>query len=109
MKCHSSDNLLTVYVEWPTFFDSGVGHAVARRGDLGKLTFGAGYICGALGECFGCQTVPVTVNEWKGQLPKAVVTERIKHLLGKNKCQRLGITSHAWDAVGIGLYAKGCF
>lgn len=101
--------LNAAYIEWPSFFASAVGHAAAARGDLVKLTFGAGFVCGQLRREFGCLIEPIPVNDWKGQLPKSVVIGRIRKILGKDACRKLGIKSHAWDAVGIGLYAKGHF
>lgn len=98
-----------VFIEWPSFFGSAIGHAAAARGDLVKLTFGAGFVCGELHSIFGCKTEPILVNDWKGQLPKDEVTRRIRSIIGVKKCRNLGIKTHAWDAVGIGLYAKGFF
>lgn len=46
---------------------------------------------------------------WKGQLPKSVVEHRLKRYLGGPIWRTLGIRSHAWDAVGIGLWALGKF
>lgn len=91
------------YCEFPTFYDNPGGHMVAKRGDLGKLY----YVIGALGQVAERLDVPfelISVPEWKGQLPKAVVNNRIVQRIGA-----LDIKSHSWDAVGIGLYAKGFF
>jgi Holliday junction resolvasome RuvABC endonuclease subunit len=46
-------------------------------------------------------------SEWKGQLPKSVTINRVRALLGNKVCDRLDIQSHAWDAVGIGLWHQG--
>jgi hypothetical protein len=43
-------------------------------------------------------------SEWKGQLPKPVVERRLRRLIGEAACDQLQIKSHAWDAVGIGLW-----
>jgi len=51
----------------------------------------------------------VKPSEWKGQMPKSVAERRIRKKLGDKVCRRLKIQSHAWDAVGIGLWAKGVF
>lgn len=94
-------------VEWPQFYDSAQGHMVARRGDLNKLTYTVGYITCML-QALGCITTElVPVATWKGQLSKVVVNKRIVKVLGAKRCT--SFSSHAWDAVGIGLYAKGYF
>lgn len=95
------------YVEIPTFRDTPQGHAVARRGDYTKLSMSAGAMCGlASNHC--AQFIPVTPSEWKGQLPKKVVELRIRKKL-KDHPSIQKAKSHAWDAIGIGLYAKGHF
>jgi hypothetical protein len=53
--------------------------------------------------------VLVKPSEWKGQLPKSVVERRLRVTLGNSVCRDLGIESHAWDAIGIGLWARGRF
>ena len=95
------------YCEFPTFYDNPGGHMVAKRGDLGKLY----YVIGALGQVADRLDVPFTlisVPEWKGQLPKHVVNARIADRLGVSELLNT-LRLHAWDAVGIGLYAKGHF
>lgn len=101
-------NCSGVYVEWPNFRGGAVGQSVAASGDLGKLYYAAS-LCLALGLIPGQGGFgePVPVVQWKGQLPKAVVAERIVKRLGQNVCDQLGIDDHAWDAVGIGMYLKG--
>lgn len=46
----------------------------------------------------------VKPSEWKGQLPKPVAERRIRKIIGEEVAAELGIRSHAWDAVGIGLW-----
>lgn len=79
---------------------------VAGRGDLVTLSFFIGYLAGRI-----CPIpfIPVEINKWKGQLSKKNVTDRIKNKLTKKVCKTLEIRTHAWDAVGIGLWAKGHF
>ena len=93
-----------LFVEYPSFFDTAAGTMVAKKGDLLKLTCLVGVMCGWM-ESKSVKTSLVPVNQWKGQLPKQIVTERIIRYLGEKQC--LGIKSHAWDAVGIGLHALG--
>lgn len=94
-------NCTHVFVEDPAYFDSAGGQMSARRGDLKKLVFLAGMICGRL----IYQSQIVRVNDWKGQLPKVVVEARVRSALGDDNCE--GYHSHIWDAVGMGLYLKG--
>lgn len=102
-----------IYIEWPSFFGgSARGYASAARDDIVKLSIATGYIIAWLEKCRGGrpgEIIPVPVRNWKGQLPKDVVIQRIKKLLGTAACYRLGVKTHAYDAIGIGLYAKGHF
>jgi len=98
---------MEVICEMPIFFASGaVGHAAASTDSLQKLCF----LVGVFGEAIRHGTLrtrfsPVYVRDWKGQLPKEIVELRIKHLLGASAC--VGFKLDIWDAVGIGLHAKG--
>lgn len=75
----------------------------AQAGSVYKLTFLVGYLAKAV---YPCIVHVVTPGEWKGQLPKDVVQRRIIKHLGMRTCVKLNIRSHAWDAVGIGLWAS---
>lgn len=93
-------------IEFPGFFESAAGTMVAKTGDLAKLTYLVGLICGTVqAQIFIRSFKLVPVHEWKGQLPKSVVNERIKKILGEKTCEK--IKSHAFDAVGIGLHCLG--
>jgi len=96
---------LRAYVEQPGFFASAKGRASADRGDLVKLSASFGAIAGF---CWygNIQFIPVTVQEWKGNLTKDTVKRRILKLLPNIDP---AYSSHCFDAVGIGLYAKGLF
>lgn len=96
-----------VALEWPRYFESASGEMVAKRGDLCKLAYCAGAYGRVAVGSFGCKLCLVPVNEWKGQLPKPIVEWRIVECLGPKNIAALGIKSHAWDAVGIGLYLRG--
>lgn len=99
------------YCEFPAFHGgSAGGQMVAARGDLVKLTFFVGYwAC----EMMSLSIVPkmVTVQEWKGQLPKSVCHRRIRSILnGLGEGPDLdNMSTHVLDAVGIGLYVAGVF
>lgn len=90
-----------VFLEMPQMMTNVKGIA-AQAGAVYKLAFLVGYIAR---EFQDCTVHTVTVGEWKGQLPKDVVQRRIERTLGAGVCQELGIKTHAWDAVGIGLWA----
>jgi hypothetical protein len=85
------------YIEYPAFFQVH-GAGVATSGALVKLAWFVGLVCGSL----PFPPELVTVNEWKGQLPKEVVIKRIKKIL-----PAVNAKSHDWDAIGMGLYLKG--
>lgn len=92
-----------MYIEYPAKFSSVKGDMVAGRGDLVKLAQLVGYFH-AYFNAKGLRTLDVTVNEWKGQMPKEAVMRRIKRLLPKVRPH-----SHDYDAIGLGLYLKGVF
>ena len=99
------NHTITGYIEIPSFFQSAGGEMVARRGDLVKLTWVAGMLHRTIvGQGGFVRMVPVSM--WKGQLPKHVIENRVMKRLGI-QCVKLGIRSHAFDAVGIGLYLRG--
>jgi len=91
-----------VYFEWPDFF----ANASTRRGDQGKLQMLIGMMVGACLE-LDLEVELVNVRDWKGNLPKHVVEAQVKRILTPRFCARNGIKTHAYDAVGIGLYLKG--
>jgi hypothetical protein len=106
-KIHQQNSLegyhiTRVYIEMPAFFESSEGAMVARKGDLVKLTWFVGLLCGMF---YPIPTELIEVNKWKGQLPKEVVERRIK----KIDPAYHNLKSHSYDAVGIGLYVKGEF
>lgn len=88
--------------EFPEWMNIQLGWA---KGDLQKLVF----LVGVLGGYFHMANsfTPVKPNEWKGQLPKAVVTRRLIKRLGPGATQ--GWEKDMWDAVGIGLWKLGRF
>ena len=91
-----------VYVEHMEYF-GGAKSMGWRTGDLQRTTYLEGCIAGSWAQSI---TIPVPVRDWKGQLPKDVVIARAKMALGTKQCQELGIETHAWDAVGIGLWVQ---
>jgi hypothetical protein len=95
-----------VYCEWPSHMEGERGGVTARGGSLVKLA----YIVGVMAEASRQRRVPfvpVPVIQWKGQLSKENIQHHIRRILGERSC--LPFKSHAWDAVGIGLWARGMF
>lgn len=102
-----------VYMEFPEKENSVRGNAAIvskvrdgtkEPGDIFKLM----YLCGAIGELCRIYDVLITLylpSEWKGQLSKSIVEDRIK--LRIPSVVELQPVSHSWDAIGIGLNAKG--
>jgi len=99
---HSSFDSIIV-CEFPEFQEGAQRSMGWRKGDLQKLTFLVGYIAGRNA---ACRFVPVKPSAWKGQLPKTVVADRITDRLGQAWVEESGVKTHAWDAVGIGLWFK---
>ena len=82
------------------------GEAAARRGDTLRM----GHFCGfahAQSILIGATFEPVTVSEWKGQLDKKLVIERLTRLIGDTTTHGGKIQGHAWDACGLALYSLG--
>lgn len=92
-----------VVIEWPQLWTgSAKSMSSGTDGDLFKLS----YLVGALDRCFSSShrddiAILVPPNQWKGQLSKKVVLNRIEKRIGV----RYG--DHEGDAVGIGLYLLG--
>jgi len=103
--------VLRAYIELPTFMQSHKGQTAAKSGSLVKLSamFGAVYM-----SChnIAAKVKPVRIVDWKGQLPKNVTERRIRKRLGNLEHEGgigVSVPSDCWDAVGIGLWAKGHF
>lgn len=97
------DRAVHVWIEMPQQMTSIAGHA-AQKGSIYSLTFLVGYLACSV---WPCQVQLVQPVQWKGQLPKQIVAERAARIIGAERCRELDIKSHAWDAVGIGLWANG--
>lgn len=89
-----------VFIEEPQFFDSFRGVTSARDGALGKLIFFFGRFW-QITKDLGFNPVAVPIPQWKGQLNKSQVQERVRRAIDQT------YTSHECDAVGIGLFLRG--
>ena len=106
---YSTNSDYTVIIEEPEFHQSGKGLASTGSGDTFKLATLVGMLVQSID---GIDTGPVTFKlvspkEWKGQLPKDIVIERIKAVYASQGIAAPDIQSHSWDAVGIGLWHMG--
>lgn len=103
-----NQKLLHVYIEWPHYRADHVGQTATAKGDIHKLSALIGSLTSLAATRYGAVVHLVPVADWKGQLPKYVVRDRILKHFGEPVCEgSLHIRQHGWDAVGIGLYAKG--
>ena len=91
------------WIEMPVFFQSAGGMMGMASGSVPKLCACVGAIAGRL----SVPAHPVLVPTWKGSLPKAIVTNRIRRILGEDVCRRMGMKKDIFDAVGIGLWRRG--
>jgi Holliday junction resolvasome RuvABC endonuclease subunit len=101
---HSKQSPIVV-CEMPQYFDTAATSMGWKKGDLQKLVFLVGTICAQVSPF---KFYAVEVNAWKGQLPKQVVEDRMRKRLG-TRPDELGVRLHAWDAIGIGMWAMGRF
>jgi Holliday junction resolvasome RuvABC endonuclease subunit len=97
----------SIVIEWPEHFTSAKGKAAAVRGDVHKIAYQCGVISAVIYGMAHVQANLLPVRDWKGQMPKSVVTRRIKKRLGSTACAKFGNTTHEWDAIGMGLHLKG--
>lgn len=94
-------DLNDVVIEFPEYHESFKGRTARATGSMDKLCFAIGVLAKSFSTPFTDVHLP-HVREWKGQLPKDVVMSRMLKHYGKKTCDRLGIRTHAWDALGIG-------
>jgi hypothetical protein len=104
---------VSVIAEFTEYHAAATSNMGWRTGDLQRLTFLCGIIAGAI---LPRSYTPITTSGWKGQLPKDVAAKRVEKIVGARRCRHLGLPeikrrsdTHAWDAVGIGLWALGKF
>ncbi len=94
--------LSPVFIEEPRFQNTHTGFKSAASQSLTKLVMQFGRIW-ELVRSFQYKPVAVPIVTYKGQMQKVQVQHRVKRAIG------LEITSHACDAVAIGLYMRGKF
>ena len=76
---------------------------LAHANDCIILSLMAGRVVGLLSRAHVVEYLP---RQWKGQVPKKIMTERIKSKVAPEELPRIqNKNSHdVWDAVGIGIY-----
>ena len=97
-----------IYSEMPTYF---AGKSVAsKKDDIIKLTYQIAMLEGRTvdsNQYANTEYTLIPVNTWKGQLQKEEVERRIMSAYQGMLNAYPTFRSHEFDAVGIGLHAKG--
>lgn len=96
---------LTVVIEFPEHHESLKGRTARVTGSIDRLTFLIGVMAGVWTSWAQWDIRMPRVRDWKGQLPKDVVTKRMIKRYGVPLVVKLNVRSHAWDALGIGEWA----
>lgn len=90
-----------IVLEYPELWSgSATSHASAASGDLFKLAFLTGQLAMAAWSVMAALPILITPAEWKGQLNKTIVLERLADYGIKAK-------NHEGDAIGMGIAAQG--
>lgn len=102
------------YCEKPQVFNSARGYASNVQGHVQQMEMFRGMLYQTCQD-FAVKFHDVKVTDWKGQLPKKLVNERITKIYAKYRNRGNGIAkltgrgSHDWDAAGIGFFLQGIF
>lgn len=101
------------YCEKPSIWNSAKGYAANFQGNILNMELFRGRLY-QMCEEFQCVFHDVPVTDWKGQLSKKLVNERIKKIMFENDGKLKGTIltrqgSHDWDACGIGFFIQGVF
>ena len=94
---HDNTNDRKALIEYPEFYTGRVGISCASTGGLIKLAYLVGYISSALVKV-GYRVELITPNDWKGNIPKHISTNRIQSII------KYPVDSHLADAVGLILH-----
>lgn len=109
---HYGSEVGNVFLEYPAVMGGEGGTRAARSGNVVKLAYLTGRIHEVLRWGLDANIVPVEVGRWKGQTSKEKVIGHLKRIVPSESRKYAGMTdppSHDWDAVGIGLWAKGLY
>lgn len=101
-ECQVHVPIQRIVIEFPELFASSAkSTASASKGNLFQLTYLVGLLGAVAADYTGEPPELITPRQWKGQLPKEVVIRRMLRAYGHE------YSSHAADAVGIGLHLQG--
>ncbi len=95
---------LYVGIEMPEAMNTARAHAA--RQDVMRVAYGAGTCAAATWTCGGI-SIEVRPSQWKGTLSKREVTRRLRGAIGGQSLDCIPLSSHMWDAVGIGMWVMG--
>ena len=95
----------TTYIEMPEHWGTQRGAVAEQSGALLKLCV----LIGTMNGLFPEDVILIPVRDWKGQMSKKSVENRVRRKIGADVYTKLGVKTHAIDAVGIGLHLKGHF
>ena len=99
-------SVTSILCEQMELFGTSMSRMAWSTGDLQRTVFLCGMIHGmTVKRVTKFDLVPP--RTWKGQLPKSVTIRRVTKALGAKTCRELNIQTHAWDAVGMGLWKMG--
>lgn len=99
--------LCQAWIEQPHNMENEGGYAAQKSESFSKLCLAAGLVWGQMARLVNWDVHLVEVRTWKGQMPKAAVTKRLANIVHPDSVP--GISSHAWDATGIALWAAEKF
>ncbi len=97
-----SGEIKEAYMEMPEYFADANAVATSTSGALVKLSMVAGGVQALL----AVRRIPLTligIRDWKGQLPKHIVEQRIRTRIRMPE----DLPDHVVDAIGIGLWVQG--
>jgi len=97
--------------EMPSNFQTSTASiAAGKRGDILKLSILIGMIIKVTENATDLH-VPILVQTWKGNAKKEMMNDRVKRVFNNDEDQKYYLvekmTTHALDAIGIGLYLQG--
>lgn len=94
-------------LEWPQIYRAGRSKAGVDANDLLPL---AGLNC-MLAKMWPAVVQVYKPHEWKGQVPKVIMCDRIRSRLSETELTKISGTKsvlhNVWDAVGLGLHDLG--
>lgn len=108
LRAYATSNVRRILaIEFPVArLGDSVGFVSTSGGDTIALGYAAGLYQGFSADLFD-DVLLVTPQQWKGQLSKRITEQRMRRVIDPIDAQNKQIKSHAWDAVGLALFAAG--